>query len=144
MPMTATVLVIEDDDDLRAILHLLLQDDSGYTVVDAAGSASALAILRTTPQRLVVLFDYRMPCLDGEALLTLAEQAQEQVLTERHAFVCMSGVDQVDLPTTLMTLLARYDVPLVAKPFDLDTLLVVIRQAEQRLAERSVPPAADR
>jgi DNA-binding NtrC family response regulator len=131
--MPTTVLVIDDDCDIRDMLHMLLQDEGGYAVMEAADPASALDILHTTPHSLVVLFDYRMPHIDGEALLALAEQ--EAGLTERHAFVCMTGANRDLLPPTLTMLLALYEVPLVAKPFDIDDMLAVIRQAEQRLAQ---------
>ena len=90
-------------------------------------------ILHTTPHRLIVLFDYRMPRTDGVSLLALAEQ--EAWLVERHAFVCMTGTNRDSLPLALLALLARYQVPLVAKPFDIDDMLAVIRQGEQRLAQ---------
>jgi DNA-binding NtrC family response regulator len=131
--MPTTVLVIDDDRDIRNMLHILLQDEGGYTVMETADPASALDILHTTLHGLVVLFDYRMPHIDGEALLALAEQ--EAGLTERHAFVCMTGANRDLLPPTLMMLLALYEVPLVAKPFDIDDMLAVIRQAEQRLVQ---------
>lgn len=131
--MPTTVLVIDDDPDIRDMLSMLLHDEGGYAVIAAADPASALDILHTTPQRLIVLFDYRMPPTDGEALLALAEQ--EEHLVERHAFVCMTGADRDILPLTLLALLAHYAVPLVAKPFDIDDMLGVIGQAEQRLAQ---------
>jgi DNA-binding NtrC family response regulator len=136
MPMT--VLVIDDDPDIRDMLHMLLHDEGGYAVIAAADPAGALDILHTTPHHLIVLFDYRKPRTDGVSLLALAEQ--EAHLVERHAFVCMTDANSDGLPLTLLALLAHYQVPVVAKPFDIDNMLTVIRSAEQRLAQRSRRP----
>lgn len=132
--MPTHVLVIDDDADIRATLRLLLEDEGGYLVTDAADTEQALTVLHSSPQRLVVLFDYRMPRQESAALLALAER--EVQLADRHAFICMTTTDSGRLPTTLLTLLAHYDVPLIAKPFDIATLLATVRQAEQRLTLR--------
>lgn len=129
--MPTHVLVIDDDDDTRATLRLLLEDEGGYLITDTPDTEQALISLHTSPQRLVVLFDYRMSRRESAALLALAER--EAQLADRHAFVCMTATNNDRLPMTLKALLARYDVPLITKPFDIDTLLAVIRQAEQRL-----------
>jgi DNA-binding NtrC family response regulator len=113
---------------------LLLHEEGGYTVIETAEPASALDILHSTPHGLVVLFTYRMPPTDGEALLALAEQ--EAQLVGRHAFVCMTDVSRDHLPLTVIALPTRYKVPLVPKPFEVDDLLAVIEQAEQRFAQR--------
>lgn len=129
--MPTHVLLIDDDDDIRAALRLLLEDEGGYVITDTPDTEQAIMLLHTSPQRLVVLFDYRMPRRDSAALLALAER--ESQLADRHAFVCMTTTNNDRLPVTLKALLARYHVPYIAKPFDIDTLLAVIRQAEQRL-----------
>jgi DNA-binding NtrC family response regulator len=132
--MLTTVLVIDEDPDIRDLLFMLLHEEGGYTVIEAADPASALDILHAAPYRLIVLFDDGMPRMDGEALLTVAEQ--EAQLIKRHAFVCMTGAHRASLSPTLIALLARYKVPLISKPFDIDDLLAVIRQAERRLVQR--------
>ncbi len=128
--MPTTVLVIDDDDDTRATLRTLLEE-SGYTVMEAVDGVSALELLHCAGNGCVVMFDYRMPRMNGEALLALAER--EDLLAHRHAFICVTASPH-SLPPVLDGLLARYDVPLVAKPFEMDDLLAVVRKAEQRLA----------
>ena len=128
--MSTRVLVIDDDGDTRTTVRWLLED-AGYAVLEAADGAVALDLLHTRPDGLVVLFDYRMPRMDGAELLALAER--EQGLLQRHSFICMTASPD-DLPPMLSSLLARYEVPLLAKPFGIDELLVVIGQAAQRLA----------
>jgi CheY-like chemotaxis protein len=60
------VLVVDDDDDMRFILRLLLER-SGYQVADAAhGLAALVSIKATRPDVLVT--DLRMPVMDGAEL----------------------------------------------------------------------------
>lgn len=133
--MTATVLVIDDDDATRATLRTLLEDEGGYVVLEACDVEIALAQLHEDSRNLVVLFDYRMPRTDGEALMALAER--EHWLVARHAFICMTAVSRDRLPATLLSLLTHYHVPLVTKPFDIETMLAAIREAEVALANLS-------
>ena len=127
--MPTHILVIDDDSATRKMVCFILED-AGYVVLEASDAATALDVLHTSPDGLVVLFDYRMARTDGVELMALAER--EHMLTERHTFVCMTASAQ-SLPPALSALLTRYDVPLLAKPFHIDKLLTVIAQAEQRL-----------
>lgn len=131
--MPTTVLVIDDDESIRTTLHMLLEAEGGYTVLEAADGKSAAEVLRASPAGMIVLFDYLMPQMDGAALLALAER--EQWLGGHYAFICMTVASQRELPAALAALLAHYDVPLIAKPFDIDNLLAGVRLAEQRLAQ---------
>jgi CheY-like chemotaxis protein len=66
----ATVLVVDDDATLRAILARTLADE-GYRVITAADGEEALALAHTLNGQLgLVVTDIRMPVMDG---LTLAE-----------------------------------------------------------------------
>lgn len=138
--MPTTVLVIDDDESIRATLRMLLELEGGYTVLEAADGGSAIEMLRTSPIGMVVLFDYLMPHMDGEALLALAER--ERWLTGRYAFVCMTVATHTQLPATMAALLAHYDVPFIAKPFNIDDVLAAVRQAERGLAHPPVRSVA--
>jgi CheY-like chemotaxis protein len=61
-----TVLVVDDDDDLRATLAeaLVLY---GYRVVTASNGKEALARLEAGPRADVILLDLMMPVMDGWA-----------------------------------------------------------------------------
>ena len=133
--MSTRVLVIDDDSATRVSVRWILED-ADYAVLEAEDGAVALDMLHASPDGLIVLFDYRMPRMNGVELMALAES--EQLLTERHAFVCMTASPH-NLPPMLSALLARYDVPLLAKPFSIDELLAVMGQAAQRLAQLAAP-----
>jgi CheY-like chemotaxis protein len=60
-----TVLVVEDDQDLREIISLTLQA-RGHTVVTASDGAEALSWLRAQdPMPCLVLLDLMMPGMNG-------------------------------------------------------------------------------
>jgi two-component system cell cycle response regulator DivK len=61
--MTKRILVVEDQEDLRAILRDLLTA-SGYTVIEAVDGAEGVAKARSEDSDLV-LMDIQLPVLDG-------------------------------------------------------------------------------
>lgn len=65
---TVRILLVEDDADLRDVLQALLESQ-GYSVGAAGDGLEALSRLDLEPFDLVVT-DYRMPRMDGMALIT--------------------------------------------------------------------------
>jgi two-component system cell cycle sensor histidine kinase/response regulator CckA len=62
------VLVVEDEDNLRAVIRRLLQGE-GYGVLEAGNGASALRVLELPDHNVeLVLTDLRMPVMDGRQL----------------------------------------------------------------------------
>ncbi len=115
--MTKTVFVIDDDDNMQAVLEIALTE-AGYAVERASNGETALARLATwTPD--LVLCDVIMPFLDGAQVW--------QVLRERLQY---TGV-----PFVLLTALDRKPwfgaleaegVVFLHKPFDIDRLVALI------------------
>jgi len=62
--MTATLLLVEDDPDIREGLQELLQQE-GFAVVPAANGQDALTLLGQMPPPACVLLDLWMPVMDG-------------------------------------------------------------------------------
>ena len=62
-----TVLIIEDDDEIREILAEMLSE-RGYPVATARNGVEGLAVLRSSMPPCVVLLDLMMPVMDGWAL----------------------------------------------------------------------------
>lgn len=61
-----TVLVVDDDDQVREITRLALEVLGGWTVVEASGGSEAVRLARAH-QPTVVLLDVMMPDMDGPA-----------------------------------------------------------------------------
>jgi len=65
---TATILVVDNEEDIRALFALMLKH-AGYTAITAPSGDTALSVLTTTPVD-VVLTDYEMPGMRGDQLIT--------------------------------------------------------------------------
>src|SRR5258707_4863239 len=118
----AHVFVVDDDPGIRAVLRCALEAEE-HAVIEAADGVSALEVLRASPWPLVVLLELRMPHLDGAGVLGTV--AGDRVLAQRHRFVLLTA-NALPLPLALGTLLACLNVPVVSKPFDVESLLDVV------------------
>lgn len=131
----ARVLIVDDDADIRLTVRALLEDIGGHTVLEAADGVSGLAQLRASEEPLIVLLDLLMPGLDGiEVLQAVAEDEQ---LATRHAYVLVS-VSRRASPANVPPKLALA-VPIVPKPFDINTLLDTVTEAERRIQSSATP-----
>jgi CheY-like chemotaxis protein len=128
---SGTVLIIEDDDDIRDSLRLILEDE-GYRVLDAPDGVVGLVALEQSAQALVALVDYRMPRMDGIMMLT--EVARQPNLAQHAYLLVTANYDQ--LPPGSGELLRALAVGMVRKPFDLDLLLLAVAQAHNALSRR--------
>ena len=59
------ILVVDDDEDIRDTLMLLL-DMEGYAVIGASNGLDALQQIRAHGRPGMILLDLRMPCMHGE------------------------------------------------------------------------------
>ena len=64
----ATVLIVEDEFFIAALLEMVLTDE-GYRVLTAANGRQGLERLAEGPRPDLVISDYMMPVLDGAGLL---------------------------------------------------------------------------
>jgi CheY-like chemotaxis protein len=62
--MTAAVLIVEDEDEIRELLAEMLADH-GFGVVTAKNGADGLRALRSGTRPHLVLLDLMMPVMDG-------------------------------------------------------------------------------
>jgi len=106
-----SILLVEDDPDIRAIATLSLEALGGFGVTSAASGPEALAVVHALAPDLILL-DYMMPGMDGgEVLATLRADPRLR-----------------DIPVAFMTAKVRPEdvirlkslgaVAVVAKPFD--------------------------
>jgi len=112
------VLVVDDDEDVRDVVALVL-DDAGFAVELAADGREALRRLReggTTP--CLILLDLMMPVMDGYRFR--AEQRADAALAAIPTLVFTAGGigPEVD---------ALGAIAVIRKPVDLKRLLELIR-----------------
>ena len=131
-----TVLVVEDDADVRELLRVALSAD-GYEVATVGNGRDAMYYLRSHADACIILLDLALPIMDG------AQFRRAQLRDRALAWVplvVMSG--SVDAARHARELGARR---LVRKPLDIDDLKNALRfvgccQARPRRAPNAVPP----
>lgn len=72
-----TILLVEDQPDLRFLLKRLLES-KGYACLEAANGAEALLVVNQHPSINLILSDYLMPRMDGLLLLQALQQLPVQ------------------------------------------------------------------
>jgi CheY-like chemotaxis protein len=134
------ILLVEDDEDIRAFLRYLLED-ADYSVLEAPDVPEARRVLEAAPEPLVVLVDYLLPGLDGMALLEDGEAWQ--MSGSRHAYLLITASPE-GLSLEVLARLRALEIPVVPKPFEVETLLQLIRRSAAKLAPARLdkePPA---
>jgi CheY-like chemotaxis protein len=121
------VLVVDDDPDIRMTVSAFLEDE-GYLVAAAADGLEAVAVLRANKRHHVVLLDIDMPRMTGTDVLAAARTDPTLAI---HTYVIMTARDKT-LTMTLAQLMSAMQLRLLAKPFDLDHLLRVVKDADKR------------
>jgi CheY-like chemotaxis protein len=116
-PASRTVLLAEDDPDVRESLAEALWSD-GYHVVAVANGAEALDQLRREPAPVSVILDLKMPVVDGWAFL--AERSQDPGLLAIPVIVISA---QPDVAERVKAAHAR----LVQKPVMVERLLAMMK-----------------
>lgn len=125
-----TVLVVDDDQGIRSMLALVLEDE-GFRVATAANGAEALARIRAEPF-VGILLDMMMPVMDGATFLAAwASEAPHR----RAPVVVMSANRAAGEALSLGA------VDFVAKPFDIDQLVGVVARAFRAGEPSPVSPA---
>lgn len=117
------VLIVEDDAQIAAILRETLHDE-GYEVRRAANGREGLAILgQWTPH--AIILDLMMPIMDGRSF-----RSEQRLLPGPLAelpVIVLSGARDAYAQAKAMAANA-----VIAKPFDLDTVLARVREACER------------
>ncbi|RPI06306.1 MAG: response regulator [Actinobacteria bacterium] len=117
IPVNRSLMIIDDDDDLRTILADILTTQ-GFMVAAFGQARTALAALEVGQAPFLILLDLMMPGMSGwefrAAQLENARLARIPVVVVTAANILNEGAGS--LP----------DVEILRKPFDLDTLLAVV------------------
>jgi two-component system, OmpR family, alkaline phosphatase synthesis response regulator PhoP len=109
----ATVLIVEDERDLREVVAEALSE-AGYQVVDASDGAEALDKLRACHPS-VVLLDLMMPRMNGWQFRAAQQQDPEVSRIPVIVISALGWVADLDAAEFLQ------------KPFELDRLLTAVR-----------------
>lgn len=127
-----TILVVDDEDDVRDSVREVLSDE-GYRVVDTADGARVLEMIRDEKPELVLL-DIWMPQVDGIGLLKEIKIQEPDINV-----VMVSGHGNIHTAVTA-TKYGAFD--FIEKPVSLDGLLTTVQRALGELPLTSDPPSA--
>jgi DNA-binding response OmpR family regulator len=133
MTRTGSILVVDYEPTIVDLLIEILTD-AGYVAYSALPGAPALAAIARYPPALLLL-DIRRPAMDGAALIARVREVGPAT---------MPIVVLTTAPRAIAPLIVPESIELLAKPFDLDDLLVCVARhvrpaqaADQRLASRT-------
>jgi CheY-like chemotaxis protein len=114
------VLIVDDDDDIRETLELILAS-RGYRCMAARDGAEALAVMREHPLPAVVLLDIMMPGMNGRQFR--AAQLEDPRLASV-PLVVMTGDCRVDQGGGALGAFRS-----LKKPIDIGDLIAAVRDA---------------
>ncbi|MEO8796658.1 MAG: response regulator [Polyangiaceae bacterium] len=127
-----TVLVADDDDDMRGLMAATLKRD-GYRVVEAKDGGELLELLRDASDEIgerfdIVVTDVRMPRLSGLGVLQELKRARMHLPV---IVVTVFGDDSMHIVARRLGA-----VGVLRKPFDIDDFRTAVMNASQVLAQK--------
>ena len=126
---TETVLLVEDEEQLRKLAHAILTR-AGYTVIEAPNGGEALRTFAPGPRVDLLLTDMVMPRVSGTALAAqLSAQRPGLRVVFMSGYTDTSAVEQGLPPGAIF----------VQKPFTPEVLLRKVRQALAETARAPLP-----
>ncbi len=115
---TRTILLVEDEPDIRASMREALES-AGHRVIAASNGREALEMLRESPKPSMILLDLMMPVMNG---WDFAEAVQSH---PQHAGIPIVVVTALTQEADRRRIVAR---GVLTKPVDLDRLFHVVEE----------------
>ena len=114
LPANCTVMIVDDEPDMRHLLRITLEL-AGYGVVEAAHGEAALEQVRRSPPQ-IVLTDQMMPRMNGRELI---ERLRAEETTKAIPIVMLSGTRAAQAGADAAD-------AVLGKPFDPTELIVLV------------------
>jgi DNA-binding NtrC family response regulator len=115
-------LIVEDDPSILNLVKIVLERE-GFTVEGVRSGADAIELLAVVAYDLLIV-DLLLPQIGGEALLDYLELTQPKYL--RRVIVTTAS------PNRMGCEFLQRICHLLAKPFDIDQLVLIARECTQR------------
>jgi signal transduction histidine kinase len=121
-----TILIVDDEPDIRDVLAISLQD-MGYRTVEAENASQAFAVFQKQNPRIVIT-DIKMPGGDGIELLRKIKHENPE--TE---VIMITGHGDMNLAIRSLKYAAT---DFITKPINVDALEIALRRALEKIAMR--------
>ncbi|HSO20058.1 MAG TPA: hybrid sensor histidine kinase/response regulator, partial [Desulfosarcina sp.] len=125
-PGDETILIVDDEADIRDVLAIALQD-MGYRTAEAENAGRAFDVFREN-NPLIVITDIKMPGGDGIELLRKIKQENPE--TE---VIMITGHGDMNLAIRSLKYQAT---DFITKPINVDVLEIALRRAREKIAMR--------
>ncbi len=122
----ATILIVDDEPDIRDVLSLSLQD-MGYRTVEAENAGQGFDVFQKNDP-LIVVTDIKMPGGDGIELLRKIKRENPE--TE---VIMITGHGDMNLAIRSLKYQAT---DFITKPINIDALEIALRRAREKIAMR--------
>jgi two-component system, chemotaxis family, chemotaxis protein CheY len=122
--MAPEILLVDDDDQLRESIADGLEA-AGFAVTRASNGSDALGHLRTSNLPSLILLDLMMPGMNG---WQLAEVMRADPVLAKIPIIALTATASMDPESLHLVDVADW----LAKPFDLDQVLEIIRPFVQK------------
>jgi signal transduction histidine kinase len=124
--MENTILLVDDEKDIRDVLRLPLSD-LGYDVVEAENGEDALRLFEHL-QPPMILTDIKMPGMDGIELLQKVKHVNPEA-----EVIMITGHGDMELAVKSL----KFDATdFITKPINVDVLEIALRRAAERILTR--------
>ncbi len=124
--MEKTILLVDDERDIREVLNLSLSD-MGYQVYEAENGDQALGIFKEVLPA-IVLTDIKMPGMDGIELLAKVKHENPEA-----EVIMITGHGDMDLAIKSLKYKAT---DFITKPINVDVLEIALQRAMERIVIR--------
>jgi len=121
--MVGNILVVDDEQDMLALLRRSLAPDLDCHVDTASSAETALEMIEKEPYDLI-LVDIKMPGMSGLKLLEIMKQKRPDLTA-----VMMTAYGHIDMAVEAMKF-GAYD--FITKPFEHETLVIRLQKALER------------
>lgn len=120
---TPRILLVEDDASLRSVLRRALER-AGYRALEAADGRAALDVIRTEGEPVdMVVTDIVMPGMEGIELMISIRKTHPSL-----PVIAMSGGGRSSAQSYLQIARSAGAVRVLAKPFEIESLLETVRE----------------
>ncbi|MBI1803514.1 MAG: response regulator [Ignavibacteriae bacterium] len=120
MQKTPSIILIEDEDQQREVLHMVFESQ-GYSIRSVSTAEEALIHLDAAGPDLIVT-DVKLPGIDG---FTFCEQVREHAKFQNLPFVFITGYNDLKVIARVKDL---GSVGYITKPYDIETLIDVVKK----------------